>query len=136
MIWLIVLVAALALAFFRRDALRSLVATRAARGTRARAAPDSLPGLSAAWLLAECGRLASAGASWVQVSAALNPDADGAVDALLGRVRAAHMGEPPAILKAIEDACRAALDDNDAASAFDALSLAARRSQWTSSARW
>jgi hypothetical protein len=134
-IWLWILIAALALAFFGRDALRSLITARPPRATRARAVQDSLPGLSSAWLLAECGRLAGAGASWPQVSAALNPDADAEVGALLGRIRAASMGEAPAILKAIEDACRAALHDNEAASAFDALSLAARKSQWTSSAK-
>jgi hypothetical protein len=135
-LWFWLLIAALVLAFLGRDALRSVFTAGPGRATPGRAVPDSLPGLSAAWLLAECGRLAADGASWAQVSAALNPDADAAVDSLLGRIRAAKMGEPPAILKAIEDACRAALRDNDAASAFDALSLAARNSQWTSSAKW
>jgi hypothetical protein len=135
-IWLFVLMACLALAFFGRDGLRSLFAARPARATPRRTVQDSLPGLSAAWLLAECARLAATGAAWADVSAALNPDADVEVDGLLGRVRAANMGEPPAILNAIADACREALKDNDAASAFDALSVAARKSQWTSSAKW
>ncbi len=66
----------------------------------------------------------------------MNPGADAEVEALLGRIRAASMGEPPAILKAIEDGCGAALHDNDEASAFDALSVAARNSSWTSTAKW
>ncbi len=136
MVWLCVLIAALALAFFGRDALRSLVRRSP---TRARARPfahESLPGMSAAWLLAECGRLAGANAAWNEIAAALNPDADAHVEGLLGRLRAAHDGEPLAILKAIEDGCRATLADNGAASAFDALSAATRNSQWTSSAKW
>ena len=130
------MIVALALAFFGRDALRSLV-PRTTRRPRARAvAADSLPGLSAAWLLAECGRLAGARAAWPEIAATLNPSADAEIDALLGRLRAAASGTVPAILKAIEDGCRAALADNPDASAFDALSVATRNNQWTSSAKW
>jgi hypothetical protein len=130
------LIAALALAFFGRDALRTLVPRSS---TRARARPpahESLPGMSAAWLLAECGRLAGTSASWNEIAAILNPDADAHVEGLLGRLRAAHSGETAAILKAIEDGCRTALADNGDASGFDALSAATRNSQWTSSAKW
>ena len=136
MFWLCVLVAALALAFFGRDALRSVL-PRSSPRARARApAAESLPGMSAAWLLAECGRLAGAGAAWPEIATALNPDSDAQIDALLGRLRAAHSGTAPAILQAIEDGCRAALVDNAEASGFDALSAAARSSQWTSTAKW
>ena len=136
MVWLYVLIAALALAFFGRDALRSLLRRSS---TRARARPpahESLPGMSAAWLLAECGRLAGIDAAWNEIAAALNPAADSHVEGLLGRLRAAHSGETAAILKAIEDGCRTTLADNGEASGFDALSAAARNSQWTSSAKW
>lgn len=127
--------AGLALAFVGRDALRSWV-TRPSRRARARAAAiESLPGISAAWMLGECARLAGGGAPWPEIATALNPHADPEVEALLGRLRAAHDGAPPAILKAIEDGCRAALADNGQASGFDALSAAARNSQWTSSAK-
>ena len=136
MVWLFVVLGGLALAFFGRDAWRSLSTGWSTR-TRARPpAPESRPGMTAQWLLAECGRLASAGATWNEITVAVNPDHDSHVEALLGRIRAANMGAVPAILKAIEAGCRAALDDNDAASGFDALSVAARNSQWTSSAKW
>jgi hypothetical protein len=135
-VWLCVLIAAFALAFFGRDGLRSLAFGMRKRARARPAAADSLPGMSAEWLLAECGRLAQVGAAWPEISAAVNPQHDAEVEALLGRVRAAAMGEPLAILKAVEAACHAALDENEAASAFDALSLAARNSQWTSSAKW
>ncbi len=136
MFLLCVLIVALALALFGRDALRSLV-PRTTRRARARpAAADSLPGLSAAWLLAECGRLARSGAAWPEIAATLNPAADAEIDALLGRLRAAASGVVPAVLKAIEDGCRGALGDNPDASAFDALSVATRNNQWTSSAKW
>ena len=136
MVWLLVLMAGLALAFFGRDALRSLLARSS---TRAKARPpggESLPGMSAAWLLAECGRLAGSGAPWNEIATALNPDADSHVEGLLGRLRAAHSGETAAILKAIEDGCRSALADNGDASGFDALSAATRDNQWTSTAKW
>ena len=136
MLWLWILIAGLALAFFGRDALRSLMPRSSTRAGARPAAIESLPGLSAAWLLAESGRLAGAGASWPEIAAALNPDADSQIEAMLGRLRAAHSGVPPAILKAIEDGCRAALADNAEASGFDALSVAARNSQWTSTAKW
>ncbi len=136
MLWLCVLIGLLALAFFGRDALRALLSRSSARTRTRAAAIESLPGLSAAWLLAECGRLASAGAVWPEIATALNPDADSEIEALLGRLRAAHSGEAPAILKAIEDGCRAALADNAEASGFDALSVATRNSQWTSTAKW
>lgn len=136
MVWLCVLLAVLALAFFGRDALRSLVPGSPARASARAPAPESLPGLSAAWLLAECGRLAVADASWSEIATALNPDADSHIEALLGRLRAAHSGATPAILKAIEDGCHAALADNAEASAFDALTVATRHSQWTSTAKW
>ena len=136
MAWFCVVIVLLALAFFGRDALRSFFASQPRSAAPKRVAADSLPGLSAQWLLAECGRLASAGAGWPEISAAVNPGADAEVEALLGRIRAASMGEPPAILKAIEDGCGAALHDNDEASAFDALSVAARNSSWTSTAKW
>jgi hypothetical protein len=135
-VWLCVLIVALALAFFGRDALRSLV-PRTTRHTRPRpAAADSLPAMSTALLLAECGRLADSGAAWPEVATTLNPSADSEIDALLGRLRAAHSGAVPAILKAIEDGCRTALAENLEASAFDALSVATRNNQWTSSAKW
>ena len=70
------------------------------------------------------------------IVAALNPAADSEVESMLGRLRAAHSGALPAILKAIEEGCRATLADNAEASGFDALSLATRNSQWTSSAKW
>ena len=134
-VWLCVLIAALALAFFGRDALQSLRRRRAPRPRSRSSAQDSSPGLSAQWLLVECGRLASTGAAWSEIAAAMNPAGDAHVDTLLGRVRAAHMGETLPMLRAIEAACHAALDENDAASAFDALSVAARNSSWTSSAK-
>lgn len=136
MVWLYVLLAALALAFFGRDALRSLFPRSSARAKARAPASESPAGMSAAWLLAECGRLAGAGAPWSEIAATLNPEADPEVEAMLGRLRAAGSGETVAILKAIEDGCRAALADNGEASGFDALSVAARNSQWTSSARW
>ena len=136
MVWLCVLLAVLALAFFGRDVLRSLVPGSPARASARAPEHESLPGLSAAWLLAECGRLAVAGAPWSEIAAALNPDADSHIEALLGRLRAAHSGATPAILTAIEDGCRAALADNAEASAFDALTVATRHSQWTSTAKW
>jgi hypothetical protein len=135
-VWLCVLLVGLAFAFFGRDALRSRLQRAPAR---ARARPpeiESAPGMSAAWLLAECGRLGGTGASWTELATALNPDADSQIEALLGRLRAAHSGVPLAILKAIEDGCRTALAENAEASGFDALSVATRNSRWTSSARW
>ena len=135
MVWLCLSIVLLVLVFLGRDALRAFFSTPPRQAAARRVAADSLPGLSAQWLLAECGRLAGAGAAWPAIAAALNPGADPEVEALLGRLRAAHMGEPPAILKAIEDGCRDALKDNDDANAFDALSVAARRSSWTSSAK-
>ena len=136
MIWLYVLMACLALAFFGRDALRTFFRPSPTRAKARSRELDSRPGMSAPWLLAECARLASAGAAWSEISAAVNPGDDSHVDALLGRIRAANMGEPLPILKAIEAGCREALADNDAASAFDAFSVAARNSQWTSVAKW
>lgn len=136
MVWLCVVMAALALVFFGRDALRSLVPRTARRAKARPAAVESLPGVSAAWMLAECGRLAATGAPWPEIAAALNPAADSEVESMLGRLRAAHSGALPAILKAIEDGCRAALADNAEAGGFDALSLATRNNQWTSSAKW
>ena len=136
MVWLCVLIGLLALAFFGRDALRSLMPRSTARPRARAAAIESLPGLSAAWLLAECGRLAASGAAWPEIAKALNPDTDSHIEAMLGRLRAAHSGVPAAILKAIEDGCRAALVDNAEASGFDALSVATRNSQWTSTAKW
>jgi hypothetical protein len=135
-VWLLVLMAALALAFFGRDALGSLARRPSARANARAPAIESLAGMSAAWMLAECARLAGSGAGWPEISPALNPHADPEVEAMLGRLRAAHDGAPPAILKAIEDGCRAALADNGDASGVDALSAAARNSQWTSSAKW
>jgi hypothetical protein len=134
-IWLWVLMACLALAFFGRDALRSLASGSSARARARPSAGESLPGMSAAWLLAECGRLTGTAAPWNEIAAALNPQDDSEVEALLGRLRAAHDGALPAILKAIEDGCRAALEDNPEAGAFDALSAAARNNQWSSSAK-
>ena len=137
MIWLLASMAVLALVFFfGRDALRALSPRPGARASARPVAVDSLPAASAAWLLAECGRLAAAVVAWPEMAAALNPAADAEVESLLGRLRAAHGGAQPAILDAIEAGCRAALADNAEASAFDALSLAARNSQWTSSAKW
>ena len=136
MVWLCVLIAALALVFFGRDALRFLVPRPSARARARASASESLPGMSAAWMLGECARLAGSGATWPEIATALNPHADPEVDAMLGRLRAAHDGVPPAILKAIEDGCRAALADNGDASGFDALSAATRNSQWTSTAKW
>ena len=136
MIWLCILLACLALAFFGRDHLRTFFRPSPTRARARSRELDSLPGMSAPWLLAECARLAAAGAAWPEISAAVNPDDDAHVDALLGRIRAANMGEALPILKAIEAGCRDALADNDAANAFDALSVAARNSQWTSSAKW
>lgn len=136
MVWLLVLMAGLALAFFGRDALRSFVPRPSTRARAGADAVESLSGMSAAWMLAECARLAGRGATWPEIAKALNPDADPEVDAMLGRLRAAHDGAPPSILKAIEDGCRAALADNADASGFDALSVATRNNQWTSSARW
>ena len=136
MVWLFVVMGCLALAFFGRDSLRSLSTGWSTRAKARPPVPESQPGMTAEWLLVECGRLASAGATWIEIVAAVNPDADSHVEALLGRIRAANMGAVPAILKAIEAGCHAALDDNDAASGFDALSVAARNSQWTSSAKW
>ena len=136
MVWLLVLMAGLALAFFGRDALRSLMPRSSARAKARAHAIASLPGVSAAWMLAECARLAGAGATWPDIAVALNPDGDSQVEALLGRLRAAHDGAPPSILKAIEDGCRSALADNADASGFDALSVATRNNQWTSSAKW
>ena len=136
MIWLCISMAALALVFFGRDALRSLLPRTTGRRKAGPAAVESLPGISAAWLLAECGRLAATAAPWPAVAAALNPAADSEVESMLGRLRAAHSGALPAILKAIEEGCRAALADNAEASGFDALSLATRNSQWKSSAKW
>lgn len=126
----------LALSFFGRDWLRSLLVPRTRRAKARPAAADSLPGLSAQWLLEECGRLAQAGAAWSEIASTLDPHGDSHVEALLGRIRAANMGETLPILKAIATACHAALDENEAASAFDALSIAARNSPWTSSAKW
>jgi hypothetical protein len=137
-VWLWVLVAVLALAFFGRDALASWMSRSAPRAGAPRRTPaaESRPAMSAAWLLVECARLGSTGASWNDVAAALNPDNDSQVESVLGRLRAAHDGAVPAILNAIEDGCRAALADNGDASAYDALSLAARNNQWRSTARW
>ena len=135
MVWLFVLIVAAALAFFGRDALRSFFAPPPRRAAARQVAADSLPGLSAQWLLAECGRLATAEAAWPAIAAALNPDADSEVESLLGRLRAAGMGESATILKAIEAGCREALKDNADASSFDALSAAARKSGWTSTAK-
>ena len=138
MFWLCVLMAGLALAYFGRDTLRSLVprSTPRPRAKARAAAVDSRPAMSAAWLLAECARLAAGGASWSDIAAALNPDDDAQVEALLARLRAAHDGAMPAILAAIEAGCRAALADNVDASGFDALSVATRSNQWTSTAKW
>lgn len=135
MVWLCVLIAVLALAFFGRDSLRSLAMRSTPRARAPRPAADSLPGLSAHALLDDCERLARGGATWSDIATALNPEGDSHVDGLLGRIRAANMGEPLPILKAIEAGCRAALAENDAATAFDALSVAARNSLWTSSAK-
>ena len=128
--------AVLALAYFGRDALRFLVPRPSTRAKARAPAVESLPGMSAAWMLAECARLAGSGAAWPEIATALNPDADPEVDAMLGRLRAAHDGAPPAILTAIEDGCRTALADNGDASGFDALSAATRSNQWTSTAKW
>ena len=136
MVWLCVLIVAAALAFYGRDALRSFFAPPPRRAATRQVAADSVPGLSAQWLLAECGRLATAEAAWPEIAATLNPGADSEVESLLSRLRAAGMGEPPAILKSIEDGCGEALKDNADASAFDALSVAVRKSGWTSTAKW
>jgi hypothetical protein len=136
-LWLCVLIVALALAFFGRDTLRSLVPRSSTRGASKPRMPtaESRPAMTAAWLLAECDRLAASRASWNEIATALNPEADSEVEALLGRLRAAHDGATPAILHAIGDGCRAALADNGDASGFDALSVAARNNQWSSSAK-
>jgi hypothetical protein len=136
-LWLCVLIVALALAFFGRDALRSLLPRSSPRGNARprRPAVESRPAMTAAWLLAECARLAASGAAWNEIATALNPDNDSEVESLLGRLRAAHDGATWAILKAIEDGCRASLTDNEEASGFDALSVAARNNQWRSSAK-
>jgi hypothetical protein len=137
LLWLCVLLVGLVLAFFGRDALRSRVPRSSPRG-KARpgaSAAESRPAVTAAWLLAECARLGAGGAAWNVVATALNPDDDSEVESLLGRLRAAHDGVTPAILKAIEDGCRAALADNAEASGFDALSVAVRNNQWRSSAK-
>ena len=137
MLWLCVLIVGLVLAFFGRDALRSVVPRSSPRAKPRPRTPaaDSRPPTTAAWLLAECARLAARGAAWNDIATTLNPDADSEVESLLGRLRAAHDGATPAILKAIEDGCRAALADNAEASGFDALSVAARNNQWRSSAK-
>jgi hypothetical protein len=131
--------AVLALAFFGRVALRARVGRLSGgSGAGAAAAPAGVDsaGMSAAALLAECGRLAGRAAAWSEVAVALNPDADPAVASLLGRLRAARDGATPAVLDDVTSGCRAALADNVDASGFDALSTATRRSRWRSSARW
>ena len=93
---------------------------------RLRAAPiaaetaDSGPA-SARWLATECARLSNAGAAWVEIGNALNPQHDRQVSELIQRVRASHMNAPQEALKLIEAACLAALASNEDASGVDAL---------------
>jgi hypothetical protein len=130
-IWIFGAVVCLALAFVARDSLRS-----AFRGSTARAArPETPDAISARELLAECARLVRADASWPEIGAVVNSDADSHVDALLARIRAVHMGVAPDTLRAIEEGCRIALAENAEASGFDALSEASRRSQLATSAK-
>jgi hypothetical protein len=81
---------------------------------------------SARWLFFEARRLAFAGASWDEVLADLNPRRDGAVLGVLMRLRAVWPERPLPALEVVAGACKAALKANDEATAFDALSLAAR----------
>jgi len=134
-IWIFAALAGLAAAFFARDTLRAgwRRATRSEPRRAARA--RTTEALSAQALLADCARLARAEAPWDEIVAAMNPDADAHVDALLARLRAVHMGVLADTLRAIEDGCRLALAENAQASAFDALSEAGRRSRLATTAR-
>ena len=129
MIWILAVIAGLALAFFARDRMRKQL-RRAFGGTSARAVrPETPAAISAQGLLAECARLAEAGASWIEIGLAVNPDDDSHVHARLNRIHAANHGVPADTLRAIEQGCRSALAENPEASGFDALSEAARKSQ-------
>jgi len=81
---------------------------------------------SGRWLAAECSRLASANASWVEVLASVNPEQDVEIGALLARIRASHTREARTGLMAIEAGCRLATEQNDMASAFDGLTVTVR----------
>jgi hypothetical protein len=135
-VWIGVLVACAVLWLFGHDAWRGLPRQRWRGKTRTRRRPESAPAISARWLLAECPRLASTGATWPGIVAAVNPTHDSEVDALLGRLRAAHDGVIADVLRSIEDGCRLALAQNAEAGGFDALTEAARKNPWTSEARW
>lgn len=81
---------------------------------------------SARWLEAECATLVSADAPWEEVIASLNAGHDVEIATLLARIRASHAREPRAGLTAIRDGCRLANEQNDMASAFDALAATVR----------
>jgi len=81
---------------------------------------------TARWLGAECGRLASANASWAQVLASINPEQDLEIGTLLARIRATHNRDPQAALMEIEDGCRLAVEQNQAASVIDGLAVTVR----------
>ena len=135
MIWIFGAMACLVLVFFARKSLGRLI-RRATGGTAARGAhAGTQAAISAQELLAECARLARADASWAEIGAAINPDTDAHVDALLQRIRAVHMGVAADTLRAIEQGCRIALAENAEASGFDALSEASRRSQLATTAK-
>ena len=135
MIWIFAALACLGAAFFARDRLASGWRRASRRAPRRAAPPRSADALSAQDLLAACARLVRAEASWDEIVAAMNPDADTEVAALLARLRAVHLGGLADTLRAIEDGCRLALAENAAAGAFDALSEASRRSRLATTAR-
>ena len=135
MIWIFALVACVAFIFFGRDALRESTRHGFLPATPKAPRPEA-PALTARWLLDECARLANAGVSWNEIADVVNPGRDAEVAALLARLRAAHDGVVPDILRAIESGSRAALSQNGEAGAFDALTQAVRDSPWTSEARF
>jgi hypothetical protein len=134
-IWILGAIACLALAFIARDGLRNLVRRAFGGSTTLASRAETAAAISAQHLLADCARLSRAGASWAEIGASMNPDNDSHVAALLNRIHAVHMGVTADTLGAIEQGCRIALAENAAASGFDALSEASRRSQLVSSAK-
>lgn len=96
---------------------------------------DSGPA-SARWLATACARLSNAGATWLEIGNALNPQHDRQVGELIQRVRASHMSTPLEALKLIEAACLDALAGNEDASGVDALTEAVASLGSLARARW
>ena len=91
---------------------------------------------SARWLGAECRRLASADASWAEVSASVNPEQDVEIGTLPARICASHSREPRAGLMAIEEGCSLAIEQNDTASMIDGPTVTVRDLPALSVVRW